>query len=268
MNSQVGLEQNPGCWDRFAFDFLYILYIYIFDICYILYIWNISPIIFYYIFARAGTNFLSSIMGHWALNKLAKLQEHAFTSGYTLHVFTTSKIYWKYHESYDHGCSSLMLLSLLYLLAHLHFQFYNFQLMAKFCKCQQSLNTCKILQHTLQPSKCFLQDEKSFNTSCSHQNVFRKMKNPSTHLAAIKMFMFSTFSLPGCWMIKGNWNVPRNNDHSCKKNVLHKTPKYCFCRQAKLFFLSSIANPGILLLGSAVENNVFAIEVKQQMLGE
>ena len=75
------------------------------------------------------------------------------TSGYTLHVFTTSKIYWKYHESYDHGCSSLMLLSLLFLLAH--FQILQFS------------SDGQVLQV---PAK------------------FEYLQNPSTHLAAIKMF--------------------------------------------------------------------------------
>ena len=68
---------------------------------------------------------------------------------------------------------------------------------------------------------------------------------------------------PWCWMIKGNWNVPRNNDHSCKKNVSEHTEELFFVKP-KLFFY--IVNPGILPLGS--ENNVFVKEVEQQILGQ
>ena len=59
--------------------------------------------------------------------------------------------------------SRLLLLSLFHLLAHLQprpwkRKICNFHLMAKFGKCQQSLNTCKILQHILLSTKCCPQD--------------------------------------------------------------------------------------------------------------
>ena len=54
---------------------------------------------------------------------------------------------------------------------------------------------------------------------CHVWKVALKFKTLRQHVAVEIFFHWGNF-LPRCWMIKGNWKVPRNNDHGCKEKCL------------------------------------------------